>query len=311
MSEGGKEGERVELFVLLPFLPLCSVLFSPGDPLLKSLGRSSFPQVSSKLIPIPLPNPLLPPLLHSSLSEPSFPLSVTPETQPSSSSYRGNAPSFPLTMSSSTDLPFDKSKAQRTMDSERTMFSTSPPRQTIPIFSNQPLSPQRSTSYSSPPSKNNHNKETSYSSVSSTSHENEQYQQRLAQEQEQQRSSYPMQDFGSAARLPKEQLDEEDLFQPPRPAYQQPLNSGSADGGSVRSGNESSDDGLTATDSEDEFDWDEDDALEKEKEDATGMVRGKHRAKRGRRVYLWLMSLSRWFRYVSTRAHGREGGVAS
>jgi len=301
-----KEGRRRALsFFLSPSL-LSSSFLSVARSLASRSGKIFALIYLSKLILLSL--------LKSSFSiaEASLP---TPETsaQPSPSLLPRQG-SLLSTMSSSTDLPFDRSKAQRTIDSDRTMFTTSPPRQSIPTFTNQPPSPpsaSASYSYSSPPpSKNTHNNkdERSYSSVSSTSHENET--QRLAQEQQ---SSYAMQDFGSSSsRLAAKQqqfLRDEDQadFRPPQPAYQQPLNAGSADGGSIRSGNESSDDGLTATDSEDEFDWDEDDALDKEKEDATGMVRGKHRAKRGRRVYLWLMSLSRWFRCVNRAREGREG----
>lgn len=56
-----------------------------------------------------------------------------------------------------------------------------------------------------------------------------------------------------------------------------------------------SDDG-TASETDDEFDWDRDDEVD---EDEHGnVVRGKTRAKRGRRIWLWLMNLSVWFRSV-------------
>lgn len=95
----------------------------------------------------------------------------------------------------------------------------------------------------------------------------------------------------------------------PQPSYLKPL-------GGDSSGESDNDSDLgTATETDDEFDWDESDdntpaganggetaetIAKGGRKSSSGVAggAGKHRARRGRRVYLWLMGLSRAFRMV-------------
>lgn len=86
-----------------------------------------------------------------------------------------------------------------------------------------------------------------------------------------------------------------------QPAYTQPLNEPARY--TERAESIADSDAGTASETDDEFDWDRDDEVE---EDEQGNVaKGKVRAKRGRRIWLWLMGLSVWFRSVSKRLHLR------
>ena len=108
----------------------------------------------------------------------------------------------------------------------------------------------------------------------------------------------------------------------PRPAYLTPV-----DPALGSSGGESSDgDSGTATETDDEFDWDLSDTNDPSAaggadvgETAESIARGgrhapgttaattttgKHRARRGRKLYLWLMGLSRWFRTLVVACAG-------
>jgi hypothetical protein len=85
-----------------------------------------------------------------------------------------------------------------------------------------------------------------------------------------------------------------------RPAYTQPIASPASpaqleavDRPTAAASPDSDSD--TASETDDEFDWDRDDEEGEEgKED--NIVRGKVRAKRGRRIWLWLKGLSVWAR---------------
>lgn len=113
-------------------------------------------------------------------------------------------------------------------------------------------------------------------------------------------------------------------YERPRPAYLSSL-----DPALLGSGGESSDadsDLGTATETDDEFDWDLSDTNDggeggQKGETAESIARGgllskgqqagpggtttgKHRARRGRKLYIWLMGLSRWFRTLLVACAG-------
>jgi hypothetical protein len=130
----------------------------------------------------------------------------------------------------------------------------------------------------------------------------------------------PDSDGSSAGRRQQQQRGE---YEPPRPSYLEPLDP------ALGSGGESSDadsDLGTATETDDEFDWDLSDGAEgadgagqkgetaesiakggllgKGQAAAGGTTTGKHRARRGRKLYIWLMGLSRWFRTLLVACAG-------